>query len=343
VLDSTGTLLTHWQAVLDSLSVSDISSLSYQQQQAWTDSITLSEIFGASHEQFASLADVITLLHALSAVHTYRESFLDVITILEAFLKTSTGSGALLVYATGSLLGSSTASAFVAAWVYAAATGHGYAAARISISFLVAALLKGASLLAGLAGQEFTDTGAASGASSVTGIEGARLKVATGSTEGDGSIRSDTSLWTAPTGEADGASPEMDCDTQCIFSADGKTMPNTPGSAVAVATYALLHLIATLRGASLAAAQVYSPKVASGDCKGESTAEYLSIALYDAETVGGESEALGMAGGLFHAVGECNPTMASNARGTANYGPGQIGALVRGRGVLAGTPTLLAV
>jgi len=69
----------------------------------------------------------------------------------------------------------------------------------------------------------------------------------------------------------------------------------------------------------------------------------VSIALYDAEAVGGESEAIGIAGGLFHAVGECNPIMTSNAKATANYGPGQIGALVRGRGVLAGTPTLLAV
>jgi hypothetical protein len=343
LLDSTGTLLTHWQAFLDSFSVSDISSLSYQQQQAWTDAITLSEIFGASHEHFASLADAITLLDTLSAVRTYRESFLDVITILEAFLKTSCGGGVLLVYATGALLGSSAASAFVAAWVYAAATGHGYAAAKISVSFLVAALLKGASLLAGLAGQEFTDTGAASGASSVTGIEGARLTVATGSTEGDGSITSDTSLWTAPTAEADGASPAMDCDTQCIFCAEGVTKSDSPGSAVAIATYALLHLIATLRGASLAVAQVHSPVVASGDCEGESTAEYLSIAPYDAEAVGGESEAIGIAGGLFHAVGECNPIMASNARGTANYGPGQIGALVRGKGVVTGAPTLLVM
>jgi hypothetical protein len=82
---------------------------------------------------------------------------------------------------------------------------------------------------------------------------------------------------------------------------------------------------------------------ASGDCEGESTAEYGSIALYGAEAVGGESEAIGMAGGMFHAVGECNPIMASNAMGTANYGPGQIGALVRGRGVAAGAPTLLVM
>ena len=112
---------------------------------------------------------------------------------------------------------------------------------------------------------------------------------------------------------------------------------------MAIATYALLHLIATLRGASLAVAQVHSPVVASGDCEGESTAEYLSIAPYDAEAVGGESEAIGIAGGLFHAVGECNPIMASNARGTANYGPGQIGALVRGKGVVTGAPTLLVM
>jgi hypothetical protein len=120
-------------------------------------------------------------------------------------------------------------------------------------------------------------------------------------------------------------------------------MPDTPGSAVAVATYALLHLIATLRGASLAVAQVYSPVVASGGCEGDGTAEYVSIALYDSETVGGESEAVGVAGGLFHASGECDPIMASNASGTANYGPGQIAALVGGRGALVGVPTVLAV
>jgi hypothetical protein len=138
-------------------------------------------------------------------------------------------------------------------------------------------------------------------------------------------------------------SPEIDCDTQCIFCAEGDTKSDAPGSAVAIATYALLHLIASLRGASLAVAQVYSPVVVSGDCEGGSSAEYVSIALYDAETVGGGSEAVGMAGGLFHAVGECNPIMASSARGTATYGPGQIGALVRGRGVVAGVPRLLVM
>jgi hypothetical protein len=187
------------------------------------------------------------------------------------------------------------------------------------------------------------DTGAASGASSVTGIEGAHLVVVTGSTEGGSSSSSASQLSTAPTGEADGVSPEIDCDTQCIFCAEGNTKSDAPSSAVAIATYALLHLIATLRGASLAVAQVYSPVVVSGDCEGESTAEYANIALYDAEAVGGESEAIGTASGLFHAVGECNPLMASNARATANYGLGQIGALVRGRGVVAGAPTLLVM
>ena len=43
-------------------------------------------------------------------------------------------------------------------------------------------------------------------------------------------------------------------------------------------------------------------------------------------------------------AGECDPMMmASNASGTANYGPGQIAALVGGRGVVAGVPTVLAV
>jgi hypothetical protein len=120
-------------------------------------------------------------------------------------------------------------------------------------------------------------------------------------------------------------------------------MPDTPGSAVAVATYALLHLIATLRGASLAVARVYSPLVASGGCGGDGSAQYVSIALYDAESVGGESEAVGMAGCLFQASGECDPIMASNAIGTANYGPGQLAGLVGGRGVVAGVPTVLAV
>jgi hypothetical protein len=227
--------------------------------------------------------------------------------------------------------------------IYATARGMGRATGLSGAAYMIAAFLRGTSLLAGLAGQKYTDTGAASGGSAASGIEGAHLVVASGSTEGDGGTSSDTSLWTAPTGEADGVSPEMDCDTRCIFLAEGTTKPDIPGSAVGFARYALLHLIATLRGASLAVAQVHSPVVASGACEGESTAEYVSIALYDAESVGGESEAIAMAGALFHAVGECNPTMASNARGTANYGPGQIGALVRGRSVVAGAPTLLVM
>jgi hypothetical protein len=336
---------THVEDLADSFTsiFADISSLTHNQTPNFSDTINLSDIFGKSHAQFASLADALTLLETMSTAHAYRESFLDAITILEAFLKSSSGGGVLLVYATGALLGSSTASAFIAAWVCAAAIGHGYSAARVSISFLIAAMLKGASLLAGLAGQEFTDTGATSGGSTATGVEGAHLVVVTGSTEGGSSSSSASQLSTAPTGEADGVSPEIDCDTQCIFCAEGNTMSDTPSSAVAIATYTLLHLIATLRGASLSVAQVYSPVVASGDCEGESTAEYVSVALYDAEAVGGESEAIGTAGGLFHAVGECNPIMASNAKGTANYGPGQIGALVRGKSVVAGAPTLLVM
>jgi len=80
-----------------------------------------------------------------------------------------------------------------------------------------------------------------------------------------------------------------------------------------------------------------------GGCEGDGTAEYVSVALYDAETVGGESEAVGVAGCLLHASGECDPIMASNATGTANYGPGQIAAVVGGRGVVTGVPTVLAV
>lgn len=44
---------------------------------------------------------------------------------------------------------------------------------------------------------------------------------------------------------------------------------------------------------------------------------------------------------FFHARGKCDPIMASNASGTANYGPRQIAALVGGRGVVAGVPTVV--
>jgi len=120
-------------------------------------------------------------------------------------------------------------------------------------------------------------------------------------------------------------------------------MPDTPGSAVGAASYGLLHLIAILRGSCLAVGQVHSPVVGSGTCEGDGTAEYVSIALYDSETVGGESEAVGIAGCLFHVRGECDPIMASSASATANYGPGQIGARAGGRGVAAAVPTVLAV
>ena len=58
-----------------------------------------------------------------------------------------------------------------------------------------------------------------------------------------------------------------------------------------------LHLIATLQGASLAVGQVHSPVVASGACEGDGSAQYVSIAIYDSETVGDKSEAVGVAGG----------------------------------------------
>ena len=132
----------------------------------------------------------------------------------------------------------------------------------------------------------------------------------------------------------------MDCDTQCIFSAEGNTLPETPGSALGVATYVLLHLIATLRGGSLAVGQVHSPVVASAACDGYGIAEYVGTALYDSERVGGESDAKGVAGCLCHVRGVCDPIMASNASGTANYRPGQVAARVGGRGIVAGVPTM---
>jgi len=309
----------------------DVSSLTHNQMPSFSDAFTLSDILGKLHGQFASVADAITLLETISTVHAYRETFLDAITIVEAFLKTSSGGGVLLVYATGALLGSSTASAFIAAWVYAAAIGHGYAAARVSISFLIAAMLKGASLLAGLAGQEFTYTGAASGGSTATGVEGAHLVVVTGSTEGGSTSSSASQLSTAPTGQADGVAPELDCDAECIFQAEGVTTPDVPGAAVAVATYAMLCLVAALRGSSLARAQVFSPIVATGSCEGGSTAEYVSIAIYGAEELQGSSQALGAAGALFHADGECRPLAASSAAGTGNYRPGQLAGVGAGR------------
>ena len=329
--DVFATLQLHFLNESDTFALSDISSLTHNQTPNFSDTINLSDIFGKSHAQFASLADALNLLETISTVRAYHESFLDTITILEAFFKTTGGGGVLLVYATGALLGSSAASAFLAAWVHAAATGHGYAAARVSISFLIAAMLKGASLLAGLAGQEFTDTGAASGGSTATGVEGAHLVAATGSTEGGSSSSSASQLWTAPTGEADGVSPELDCNAECIFQAEGTTMPDVPGAAVAVATYAMLRLVAALRGSSFARARVFSPAVVTGACLGGSTAEYVSIAIYGAEEVQGCSQALGAAGALFHADGECRPLAASSAAGTGNYRPGHLAGVGAGR------------
>jgi hypothetical protein len=230
----------------------------------------------------------------------------------------------------------------VAALIFATALGSGRIAGLAGVAYQVAALLRGLCLVNGLAGESIVETGAATGGSAASGIEGAQIVVVGGSTEGDSDAESAAGVWTAPTGEADGGSPEMDSDTQCIYSAEGNSMPDTPGSAVGVAAYALLHLIAALRGASLAVAQVFSPVVASGACEGEGSAQYVSVALYDAETIGGESEAVGVAGGLFHVSGQCDPIMASNASGTANYGPGQIAGLVGGKSVVAGVPTVLA-
>jgi hypothetical protein len=181
------------------------------------------------------------------------------------------------------------------------------------MSYLVAVLAKGTSLLAGLAGFECTQVGAATGGSTVSGIEGTGLLVATATTEGDGGAASDICLATTGSGEADGVSPEMDCDTACVFSAEGNTMPDTPGSAAAVATYEMLHLVAAARGGSIIVAQVYSPIDASGLCQGGGSAEYVSIQIYVAESVEGDSEAVGAVGGIFHALAQCSPIMASYA------------------------------
>ena len=101
--------------------------------------------------------------------------------------------------------------------------------------------------------------------------------------------------------------------------------------------------LARLGYVSLTVAQVYSPTVASGTCAGDGSAEYVNIALYDAETVGGESEAVGVAGCLFHVRGACDPIMASYASGTAYYQPGRIAGGLAGRGIAAGVPTFLGV
>jgi hypothetical protein len=58
----------------------------------------------------------------------------------------------------------------------------------------------------------------------------------------------------------------------------------------------------------------------------------VSIAIYDAESVEGDSQAIGLAGATVHVIGSCSPMMASAAVGTANYGPGQLAGSVVGRG-----------
>jgi hypothetical protein len=50
-----------------------------------------------------------------------------------------------------------------------------------------------------------------------------------------------------------------------------------------------------------------------------------------------------VASGSSAEAGECDPFMASNASGTANYGAGQIAGFLGGRGVVAGVPTVLVV
>lgn len=351
-------------AFADALSLLDAFTPAHAQTLSFSEVVSLAEGFSPVHLHSIVSLEVLALTDALTAVYGQSLTFADLITVVETFAQVfsetrpfsdsitladfftfvhnATG-GVLPVLATGALTGAGTAAAVVAAWLYASARGAGRATGLAGVAFVAEVMARGISLLHGLAGFEYTDSGVSLGGSAASGTEGACLVVASGASGGGGRTESDISLWTAPTGEADGASPEMDCDTRCIFSAVGTTMPDTPGSAVGVASYALLHLIARLLGASLAVGRVHSPVAASGGCEGDSTAEYMSIALYDSETVGGESEAVGVAGGLFHALGECDPIMSSNASGTANYGPGQIAAHVWGRGVAAGVPTLLAV
>ena len=76
--------------------------------------------------------------------------------------------------------------------------------------------------------------------------EGAGLVVATGEVDGDGSVASDTCLG-AEAVKPTSCRRKWIGDTQCIFLAEGTTMPEVTGSAVGVATYALLHLLAALR------------------------------------------------------------------------------------------------
>jgi hypothetical protein len=334
-----------FMALADAIALVDVTSLTHDQQLAFAEPFPLSDSISETHTQLLAAAEAFTVSDVFSAVHTDRLTLTDVIALVESLVKVYTpggGGGPIPVPATGALTGASSAAAVVAALIFATALGSGRIAGLAAVAYQVSALLRGLCILNGLAGSAIVESGAATGGSAASGIEGAQLVVVGGSTEGDSDAEAASGVWTASIGEADGVSPEMDCDTQCIFMAEGNTMPDTPGSAVAVATYALLHLIAMLTGASLAVGQVHSPVVASGGCEGDSSAQYVSIALYDAEAVGGESEAVGVAGGLFHVSGQCEPIMASNASGTANYGPGEIAGQVAGRGVVAGVPTVLA-
>jgi hypothetical protein len=331
-----------FMALAEAIALADVTGLTHDQQLAFAEAFALSDSISETHTQLLAAAEAFTVSDVFSAVHTDRLTLTDVIALVESFLEVYTpgGGGLVPVLATGALTGASSAAAVVAALIFATALGSGRVTGLVGVAYQVAALLRGLCILNGLAGQSIVETGAATGSSDASGIEGSQLVVVGGSTEGDSDAESAAGVWTIPTGEADGVSPEMDCDTQCIFSAEGNTMPDTPGSAVAIATYALLHMIATLRGASLAVGRVYSPVVAIGGCEGDGTAQYVSIALYDAETLGGESQAVGMADCLFHVCGECDPIMASNASGTANYGPGQNAGIVGGRGIVAGVPTV---
>jgi hypothetical protein len=343
LLDSISTVHGYTGALSDLISLVEDFGIVCQETIPFSDTITMQDSFVPVHNPVMSFSEILTMVESFSPVHRQLVAFLESLALADFFSLVHTTGGVFPVSASGALSGAGGASAFVAAWVYAATRGAGRLTGMAGIAYMIAVMAKGASLLHGLAGFEYSDTGAAAGGSAAEGVEGAHVVSVSGSTEGDGSSETTSALSTASTGEADGVSPEMDCDTQCIFSAEGNTMPETLGSAAAVGTYTLLHLIATLRGASLAVGQVHSPVVASGACEGASTAEYVSIAIYDAETVGGESDAVGVAGGLFHVRGQCDPIMASNAGGTANYRPGQIAGVVGGRGVVAGVPTVVGV
>lgn len=353
ILEALSTSHAKLASLLDVLPQTDQTVFQLIHSPAFAELYALAEQFAASRMAAGTFAELLTFVDSLVAGRqtallfseaiglaeailtgaNRASAFDDVLTLVDVYVFVYTpGRGAALVRVTGALVGSSNASGRVAAWMYAATTSQGSAAAQAHVSYLVAVLAKGASLLTGLAGFVLTAAGGATGASTASGIEGAGLLVAAAIAEGGSIAASDTCLATTGVGEADGLSPEMDCDTACVFRAEGNTMPDTPGSAVGTATYALLHLVAAARGASLAAARVHAPVAATWACGGGGTARYVSIVLCDAESVEGGSLAVGLAGARFYVTGACSPIMASGAVGAANYGPGRLAGSAAGRG-----------